>query len=113
MRETVELLFVDVHVRHHRRRIEHAETDASREEANECGIDGTFGEIPLLHGFDVGFVIVIVIHFGEVDALIVHAANQRDRRGLRLRRAVVVAVEDVADGVAVGDHIALEVPGAA
>src|SRR5690606_20387671 len=50
---------------------------------------------------------------GGTVALVVHARAHRrgDRRG-RIRRVVVVAV-DVGDRVAVGDHVALEAPGAA
>ena len=57
---------------------------------------------------------MVVRHLGaEVDALVVHAALQADRRGLRLRRLVVVAVENVAHRAAVRNHVALEAPLAA
>ena len=95
-------------VRHHRRRIEHAETDARGEQPDERRVDGALGQIALLHGFDVRPVVVVVVDLVEVDTFIVHAALERDGRGLRLRRAIVVAVEDVAHGAAVGDHVALE-----
>ncbi len=75
----VKLLLVDVHVGHRRGRIEHAETDAGREKTKECGIDEAFGKIPLLHGFDVWLVIVIITHFSEIDTFVIHAADHRDR----------------------------------
>ena len=56
---------------------------------------------------------MVVTHFGEIDAFIIHAANHRNRGGLWLRRPVVVSVKDVADSVAIRDYIALEVPCAA
>ena len=67
----------------------------------------------MLHRVDVRLVIVVTRHLAEGEALIVHAAYDRDRRGFRLARAKMMAFEDVVDGAAVGDDVALEVPLAA
>ena len=107
----VKLLLVDACIRYHRCRIEHAETDASCEQTNQRGVDRALRKIALLYGFDVRFVVVIVFHFCEVDAFVVHPSLQRNGRGLWLGGAVVMAAKDVADRIAVRDHITLELPG--
>ena len=79
MRGAVEFTFVDFAVRRHRRRIEHTQAHARREQTNERSVDCALSKITLLHSLDVWPVIVIVSHFGdEVDAFVVHAALQRD-----------------------------------
>ena len=54
---------------------------------------------------------MVVAHLvGAVHALVVHAAFEADGRGLRLGGLVVMALEDVDDRSAIGDHVALESP---
>src|ERR1051326_7545584 len=53
---TVELLFVDLGVRNHVRRIEHAELDARGEQADERSVKIAFRQIALLNGIDIGLV---------------------------------------------------------
>jgi hypothetical protein len=110
----VEQLLVDFVVGHHLRRIEHAQLHARGEEADDGGVDLALFQIALLHGIEIGLVVVVVLDLeGEVDALVVHAAAQADGGGLGLGGVEVVAVVDVDDGAAVGDDVALEVPPAA
>src|SRR6185437_11345216 len=101
-------------VGHHVRRIEHAELHACRKEADEGGVDGAFRKIALLHSVDERLVVGIVFGVGDrAVTLVVHAAEKRDGRGLRLRGPVMMAREDVAHGIAVGNYISLEAPLAA
>ena len=54
---------------------------------------------------------MIVLGDGEeVGALIVHAMLHRDGRGLRLALGVMMPVINIDDGIAVGDHVAVELP---
>ena len=76
-------------------------------------VDGALGEIALLHGGEERRVVAVILRLAEVGAFVVHAALERDRRGLRLAGAVAVPVEYVAHGIAVGHDVALELPGAA
>src|SRR6185437_16618238 len=69
-------------------------------------------KISLLQCIDIRFVVVIVGNFfWAVNAFIVHATLQRDRRRLRLRRAVMMVPEDIANGIAIRDYISLKMPG--
>src|SRR3954454_17826200 len=96
----IENLLVDLAIWIHLRRIEHAETNARREEANEPGVHRALGPIALLDRVDVRVVIGVVRHLGEVDTLIVHAADERDRLPVRLSWAVVVILEYVQELIA-------------
>ena len=49
-------LLVDLGVRHHVRRVEHAELDACGEQADQRRIERAFGQVALLHGIDVGLL---------------------------------------------------------
>ena len=55
---------------------------------------------------------MVVRHLAEIDALVIHATLQRNRGRLRLSWTVMMIAEDVAHGFAVGDDVALKVPGA-
>ena len=56
MFRTVKLLLIDLCVRDHIRRIEHAELDARGEQANQCLVEDAFGQVSLLNSIDIGFV---------------------------------------------------------
>ena len=53
---------------------------------------------------------MIVVDFGEVDALVVHAPLNGERGGLGLGLGEMMVAEDVDDRVAVGDDVALKLP---
>src|ERR1700722_1948074 len=105
---TVEFLLIDLCVGNHVGRIEHAELDARREEANQSGIESTFREVALLNGIDVSLVDRLAEARGKRDALVIHAAQDGDGSSLRLCWAIAVVRCDVPDGIAIGDHVSLE-----
>ena len=109
----VEFLLIDLCVGNHVRRIEHAELDSRREQANQARVESALRQISLLHGVDVGLVDRLAETRGERDALVIHAAQDGDRCALRLRRTIAMVGRDVADGIAVGDDVSLESPLAA
>ncbi len=102
---------IDFRVWHPVGRIEHAQLHPRREQAHQRRVHRALAEISLLHGFDIRLVIVIVIHLRhEVDALVVHAARQRDRRCLRLGRPVMMPCKNIDHRAAIGNHIPLKSP---
>ena len=78
-------------------------------------VDIALGQISLLHGIDVGLVIVIVVHFRRRSrrTRCPCRAAARSPEASGCVSAKVVAVEDVDHSAAVGDHVALEAPFAA
>src|SRR5450631_4502071 len=109
----VEFLLVNLCKRDHVRRIEHAKLDPSGEEANQRGIESAFGQKPLLHSIDIGFLDGLAKSRSESHALIVHAANDRDRRTLRLGRTITMICGNISDRVTVRHNVSLETPLAA
>ena len=114
MSGAVEFLFVNLRIRNHLRGIEHSETHSGGEQANERSVHRAFRQISLLHSFNVGLVVVVVFYLREkIDALVVHAALERNGRGLRLSWTVTVTLKDIVDSAAVRDDVSLELPRAA
>ena len=114
MRGAIQFALIDLRVRNHVRRVEHAELNARRVQADDRRVDVALFQEAFLHGIDVWLVIMVVLDLeGEVDAFVVHAALQADGGRLRLRRLEVVVLVDIDDRAAIGDDITFEVPLAA
>ena len=83
-------------------RIEHAEAEASFEEALDGAIDVFGGDEAILEGVAEGFVLRAATEVG--------AGFERERGGLIEREDEAVALVEVVDGPAVRDNIAAETP---
>ena len=82
MCRAAQFAFVDVRVRVSARRVKHAQFDPGREEANERGVHRTFGQITLLHGLNIRFVVILVQVGLGAEAFVVHTTHDRNGRGL-------------------------------
>ena len=113
MRRAVELSPIQMLVGNLRRRIEHSEPHPRGEQADQCRVHCFLGQISVPNRVDIRLVIIVTGDFTEGDAFVVYAANQRNRRGFRLDRAVMVPLEYVVHRTAVGDDVAGKMPRAA
>ena len=109
----VQFLLVDLCVRNHVRRIEHAKLYACSEQARERDVQRALRQVSLLNRVNIGFFNRLAESGSKCDALIVHAAYHGDGRALRLCRTVSMVRGNVPDGVAVRDHVSVEAPLAA
>src|SRR5690349_19776178 len=113
MWRAVQFLLIDLCVGHHVGRVEHAELDSRGEETNQRCVEYALRQITLLNGIDVRFFNRIAKTRSKCDAFVVHAANDRDRRALRLSGTITMICGNISDCVAIGYNVSLEVPLAA
>ena len=103
-----------IRVGDHVGRIEHPQSHASGKQALQRAVKVGLGHEALVHGVNKRTVIMIVLRDGEeIRTLVVHAMLHGDRGGLGLALGVMMPLKYIDHGIAVGYHVAVELPCAA
>ena len=111
MRFAIDLRLRRLRIRHHRRRIEQSQSEASCKRASQRNVNIRFSEQTLLYGIQIFHIVGVVGGLGEeVRAFIVHPGLHRNRGGFGQALREVMSAEHVNDSVAIGDHISIEHP---
>ena len=92
----------DLRVFHHGARIEHAQTETGQQQAAERLIDFGLFDQALAHGGENGFVLHAAVEIGP-------GLDGFSDAGFGSGRELVMQI-DIADGAAIGDHVAAEAP---
>ena len=110
---TVKLGVRCLRVFHHLRRIEKSQAKPRGKQALDRRIDILFIHQAQLHGVQVFDVVGVVSGLGiGVDTFIVYAGFHRNRSRLSNGPGEMVGAHDFIDRITIGDHVAVELPGA-